>query len=631
MSGTARIRLLGSLSALLVLQVAGTLHPAAAQDQPPTFRAGVNIVRVDVIVTDEDGAPVADLTAPDFEIREGGKLQAIDTFQVVRLDGGRQESASEPPIGISSTDIEADEASRNDVRVFALFLDEFHVSKDWNAAVREQLTRFLQSLGPTDMVGLMYPVSAIGSMRLTRDHAAVIREVQKFDGRRDDSEGPVDVILRSEYRSPRRVPAVRVEASLKALKSLISRLGDLKEGRKSLIHVTQGFSGTLQRDLRELAELANRHHVAIYPVDPQIRPPEMQWRLNNSVGTLRRLAEDTGGREITDQALTVGDYRDRRPFNQPPRSALAAAMNQITKDVGSYYLLTYQSSQASDDRFHEIDVRVKGRDVEVRHRKGYWALGEDEVARAAAAKPMTTPTLVESALAAAPPIDASPFIRTWVGMGRGESGRTRVTFVWEPLPRTPGSQRDAENAARVSITALGPDGVEYFSGAGARVEFEVPPTAPVQLRLSVESARGTVLETDVRRLTAADFTPSAAVTMLGTPRVFRARTALELNKIRTDQNAAPTAARDFGRAEQLLIRVPVFAPDGALPTLRAELHNRAGRMLATLPVTGPSPSGPAAETTLPLASLPAGEYAVHLVAGGPAGDTTEIVVFRVVN
>jgi VWFA-related protein len=625
MRASVRIGAAAGIWALGLAAIGHGQQGAAPQEPPPTFRSGINIVRVDVVVSDREGLNVSDLAAADFEILEDGKPQRIDTFRVIPLDGGR--SGDTTPLGISSTDIEADEASRDDVRVFGLFLDDFHVGGDWSDAVREQVTRFLETLGPTDMVGLMDPVSAIGSMRLTRDHGAVIRQVQKFDGRRDDSDGPVDVQLRREYRRPRPVPQARVNASRKALKDFIARLGDLKEGRKTLLLVTQGFSGTSAGDLREIAELANRNNVAIYPIDPQIRPPDLQWRLNNSVGTLRRLAEDTGGREIVDQARTAAEYRERSPFDQPPHSMLAVSLRQITRDEASYYLITYASAQPSDDKFHQIEVRVNRRDVEVRHRKGYWAEGVDALARAAAAKPLKGPTLVETALATVA-VDPSPFIRTWIGTGRGENGLTRVTFAWEPLPKTPGSARDSENAASVAITATGAGGVEYFSGSGNRLSFDVP-AAPTQLRVTISSARGSVLETDVRRIDVPDFTSPEL--LFGTPQLYRARTVYELNRIAANPDAVPDAAREFGRGEQLLVRAPVFTPDGSPPDrLQAQLHNRAGRMLAELQLR---PGAPAStlETVVPLASLPAGEYGITLSADGPGGSAAEIVVFRVVN
>ena len=56
---------------------------AEAQDAPqqPVFRAGINFVRVDIIVTDDDGNPVTDLTIDDFEIFEDGEPQTIETFE----------------------------------------------------------------------------------------------------------------------------------------------------------------------------------------------------------------------------------------------------------------------------------------------------------------------------------------------------------------------------------------------------------------------------------------------------------------------------------------------------------------------------------------------------------------------
>ncbi len=55
-------------------------QPPAGQP-PPVFRAGINFVRVDVIVTDKTGAAVTNLEATDFEITEEGKPQQIETFK----------------------------------------------------------------------------------------------------------------------------------------------------------------------------------------------------------------------------------------------------------------------------------------------------------------------------------------------------------------------------------------------------------------------------------------------------------------------------------------------------------------------------------------------------------------------
>lgn len=49
---------------------------AATAQAPPVFRAEVDLVRVEVLVT-RKGSPVRGLTAADFEVRDGGQLQNL--------------------------------------------------------------------------------------------------------------------------------------------------------------------------------------------------------------------------------------------------------------------------------------------------------------------------------------------------------------------------------------------------------------------------------------------------------------------------------------------------------------------------------------------------------------------------
>ena len=83
--------------------------------------------------------------------------------------------------------------------------------------------------------------------------------------------------------------------------------------------------------------------------------------------TLRQLAEETDGRAIVN------------------RNDLLPAMKQIVRDSSAYYLLGYTSTVApTDGKFHDIKVRVKRPGVQVRARKGYWALTAADVTRALA-------------------------------------------------------------------------------------------------------------------------------------------------------------------------------------------------------------------------------------------------------
>src|SRR5262249_52000556 len=212
----------------------------------------------------------------------------------------------------------------------------------------------------------------------------------------------------------------------------------------------------IDSDLREIFDTANRNNVAIYPVDPR-GLPGFEFDINEGIGiqtdskyltatmdTLRVLAENTDGRAIVN------------------RNDLVAGMRQITRDSSAYYLLGYNSSQApADGKFHEIKVRWKRPGAQVRYGKGYWALNQEQMSRALAPPKPPTPKPVENALASVVSRPSSATVaRTWFGISRGENGKTRLTFVWEPLPKMPGDvvAARAEAPARVSLMPRAPGG-----------------------------------------------------------------------------------------------------------------------------------------------------------------------------
>ena len=92
--------------------------------------------------------------------------------------------------------------------------------------------------------------------------------------------------------------------------------------------------------------------------------------------------------------------RETKTYTIVNRNDLAVGMKQIVRDTSAYYLLGYSSTQApSDGKFHEIKVRVKRPGVQVRARKGYWALTAEETTRALAPAKPGLPKAVTDALA----------------------------------------------------------------------------------------------------------------------------------------------------------------------------------------------------------------------------------------
>jgi VWFA-related protein len=650
--------------------------PASDAQQPPVFRSGINFVRVDVIVTDKNGNPVADLKPGDFEVTEQNRPQKIETFKLISLDGGLIPGPDGPPRAIRTDADEEEEAARDDVRLFAIFLDDYHVRRESSLVARNQIARFVETqLGPSDMVGLMYPLEPIDAVRMTRNHDAVMKGIQQFDGRKFDYTPRNEYEQKIAYYPTETVEKVRNQISLSALKSLIVHMGGLKEARKALILVSEGYTNILppqmrdanaaftgsgntasgdpfagvgnpnedraafmantemEDELRDIWDLANKNNTAIYAVDPRglatnefgidqnIASVTDSTYLRSTMETLRTLAINTDGRAIVN------------------RNDITMGMKQIVRDTSAYYLLGYNSSlTATDGKFHEIKVKVNRPGVQVRARKGYWAFTVEDAARALALPKADPPKAFETALAAIAAPARSRIVRTWIGTERGTNGKTKVTFIWEPVPRAPGTPaRDADTPARVSLMAVAPDGSPYFRGkvpegvgaappASSKISFEAQP-GKMQLRVSVEGSQADVLDSEIREIEVPDLT--APQITLGTPAVYRGRTVPEYQRLKADPQAAPTAAREFGRTERVFIRVPAYAPGTSTATVTAKLLNRTGQSMSELAISTPAGVADARDVDLSLASLPPGEYVVEITATGQGDPVKALVGFRV--
>jgi VWFA-related protein len=647
-------------------------QPPTDPQQPPRIRTGINYVRVDVIVTDKDGNPVLDLKPEDFAVSEDGKLQKIDSFAVVKIDPVQQ--AQERQREVRTLQDEEREASRPDVRLFTILLDDYHVRRGNDMAIRKPLQDFINNqLAPADMVALMYPLTPVTDIRFSRDRDALQGAIDKFEGRKFNYDPRNQFEEQYAFYPAAVVERVRNQVTMDALKAACFQMGALREGRKSVIFVSEGFTSTLpaqlndpvaalpglnnpnrnnpnapqasdtqrlmgqidmNRDMTEVFDACNRQNTSIYAVDPR-GLAVFEYGINEGIN----LTEDAAGlRDSLDSLHVLASNTDGRAIVN--RNDLAVGMKQIMRDSSGYYLLGYNSADApTDGKFHEIKVNVKRRGLTVRARKGYWAFTAEDAARAAAPPKPEAPSAVRDALAElAAPAGGRP-ARFWTGTSRGTEGRARVTFVWEAVPPPPGVRRD-EAPARVSLTALSADGNPLFRGrvpgpevsvaaaqpgaASGAATFDAPP-GQIQLRIVLEGEKGEVLDSAVRELTVPDFTNVEL--SLGTPRVYRVRSVRDMQNLKAQADAPPTTDREFSRTERLLVRVEAYAPGGVVPDISARLLNRSGAAMSDLPMQA-TPAG-LAELELPLAALATGEYLIEINAKGPSGTAQEVIAFRV--
>jgi len=553
-------------------------------------QATARVITIDAIVRDVRGRTVDTLKSTDFELREDGAVRTLDEARFVR---------DEP-------------------RTFAIYLDDFHVEGgDASARVRDALLAFLdRSVAPSDRLVVLKPLDSILRIQPVADRAAARRIVEAFEGRKGDYTARTDYERELIAGSPPRVEAARAQVVWSGIEALAVHLGSYA-GRKSLILATEPFAVPVRRRGQEMLSsldsairAANRWNVSVYPVDPGETPAKDEPPLG-------RLAADTDGRVIAGE--------------------LDEGLRRLDDDARGYYLLTYRSDHPDDGRFHDVQIRLpRASKNEVRARKGFYDVSPDEaigkamIARMNAPKPTTPPE---------PPAHASMFIRPWFGWSRGDDGHTRVTFVWEPAMPVPGERRP-RIAAHLVLTALTPTGTVIFegpvapTGAGAidepgatqsRISFEVPP-GRVKLRMAITDAAGQPIDRDVREIVVRDL---KGPVVIGTPEVLRARNARELRTLESEASV-PVVSREFSRAEELLLRVPVYAGD-ARPDVSARLLGRSGQAMRQLDAVGSVAPGGVDTFTLPLAGLAVGEYTIEVTAKTTGGEAIDRLTFRVVS
>ncbi len=389
------------------------------------FRGGVNIILVNVDVRDKNGAPIKGLKASDFDLREDGKPQevvsfayeeitseaaAIQTSSVLSNAGAEKgavpvtvaaaPAAADQPAAVSatpSTPLTSNEVAGH--RVWVLLFDTSSmqpedVQKAADAAIKWTDTK----MGPADLVAVASISSTLDILQdFTTDKALIHRTLQAFSSTDGTAAADVDAstMATDEASNTATTDTTTVDAStqeldsfnndmrLRGLKTICDSLTSIQQ-KKALLYFSSGMqrSGTdNQVEMRAAEQSCNRANVMINPVDArglQAIVPGGNGRSGSRGGvgafsgrgvaqqfaqlasqqeTLQALAADTGGTAFTDS----NDFGE--------------AFDRVQKDISSYYILGYVSSnQTKDGRYRSIDVKLKGKnDAKLRAREGYYA------------------------------------------------------------------------------------------------------------------------------------------------------------------------------------------------------------------------------------------------------------------
>ncbi len=577
--------------------------------QQPIFRAKVNLVRVDVSVMDRKGEPLDNLQASDFAVKEDGLPQTVETVQFVKLNGTLPPGLKES-IEIRSPQHAAVEAAKEDVRLFVLFLDDYHVDKSPQVMIplRRTLKAFVEKLGPYDLVAVMNPLTPLTHIEFTRDRNKVMERVQKFEGRRGEL-FPVRSAAEEAQQSQRNVWELRAGVTLDAVNAIATHLGGLREGRKSVLFVSQGPPISLRSvnwsRMEDVVQSANRGNVTIHTLDP--RPLGSSEFGGNLV--LRRFSDETGGRAI---------------FNTNDHSGY---LDEVINDASAYYLVGYAPTrEMADGKFHKIDVEVKRRGVRVVARRGYWAPRAEEL-NAPPVEPVARAVMTALTNLVEPKIGRTAEI--WVGYSRGNDRLTHVTVAWDATTRL-----GRQAATRIEVERLRHDGTpdgaaqsiprRESASAPATARFALKPGKTI-LRFTSYDAQDEVLDRWPEDISVPAITTESLA--LATPRFLVARSAFELRALQSALESTPAASRRFRKTDRLLVEIEYYSDSGA-PEIVTELLNQRGNSLVTLPV--PAAAANQARLEIPLQSLAPAVYVLRIRARTADKQVEQHVPFRIV-
>ena len=145
-----------AVAALIV--AAGITRPAAAPAISGAEFTPDTTVRIDAAVFDSRGRFIDTLTAKDFTLSEDGVPQTLDAVRLVHPQSTPAPNADD--LSESPAPDEQTAARRPGARLFALYLDEYHVSAAGADRIRSALSEFVDGLSPADLLAVMRPLES---------------------------------------------------------------------------------------------------------------------------------------------------------------------------------------------------------------------------------------------------------------------------------------------------------------------------------------------------------------------------------------------------------------------------------------------------------------------------------------
>ena len=546
-----RIRTFVGVVSVVSAVAAGAATLAAQDPQAPVFKAGVELVRLDVRVTDAQGQPIRDLRPDEVEVVESGATRPVVFFQHV-------EEPAESYVEVASHTV-AGEVSTNQGaargHLYVIVFDQIHISPGGEQRAKIAIDRFLATRvrrgdrvalyalpGPGPQIGFTSDVrrligelpkvrgtgdpnaiGAMGTMSMYEAYQVLARNeliLQRITDRTQGQAAPNDSQRHTDtsalgatlgsVTNPYTEDAERIanvadgetRAMLAELSGILRQMRTI-EGRKTILFVSEGFYGDrLRREIDDVAAAAaesysvvqaldiNRHDLDASAAD--VVGADQANAIHEKLGPLGSLAAETGGSLVID----ANRHADE-------------ALGTIADQSQDYYLIGFTPrgrASAGRDAYRPVTIRVKRRGAQVSTRTGFTLTD-------AAAK-LDRHQSIERALAAPFAQQALPLqYTTYVFRGSGAGIQRVIVSLAAELPLDAAGQSHAadvvfvvRSAADGHVAASGHDSLPLPSShergsttgtAAYRVQFELT-AGDYLMRVVVREPGGLVGSADRR-------------------------------------------------------------------------------------------------------------------------------------
>lgn len=302
-----------AIAILAALGAAAGLTASAQQsdadDALPSFRAGVDVVSLNVTVTDADNRFVTDLDQQNFQIFEDGVLQEITFFSRARL-----------PIALS---VLIDTSASMDKRM---------------RTAQEAAIGFSRSLGPDDLAEI---IDFDGRVEILQDFTNDLELLG--EAIRQTSAGGSTSLYNALY------------VALKDLSKAPLRPSEVR--RQAIVMLSDGEDTSSLITFDEVLELAKRSETGIYTIGLQEEEDERSG-FREADFVLRQLAYETGGR-----AFFPEDVNDLPAIYQQ-------ISDEISSQYSVGYI---SANPLRNGQWRRTVVRVDRERTTARTKQGYYA------------------------------------------------------------------------------------------------------------------------------------------------------------------------------------------------------------------------------------------------------------------